>query len=375
MEDTRLLTQRDREELCVEQSLPIEVHQLPSSALARSHGGLPSPASSSRDSGSGTASKRTPAAGTITHGRLSLDRSAAAPQGHLRADGSSTAPPSTASQCSVEREQMADLNHESTVAVKLNLSDNAIVTTQHAHEPETCLASSAIAPVYWTSVWLLRRTLIALEALFISLVISLEILWSTNRSQHGFRPILSTNHYAWTYGPTAVLVVVLSLWRQVDYHCKLMQPWLELRKGSADALNSMLLDYLSPMHVTSLARAIRHRNAPVAASITGFALIKAVMIFSTGMLILAPVTLTERSPVTLTTSFDGGLIWTSNSIYQYPMDRSGISESLYSGISRSPVNAYVRSLREKDSESPYATSNILGNAVFQSFYGCRSLRP
>lgn len=174
--------------------------------------------------------------------------------------------------------------------------------------------------IYWTSVWLRKRTLLALAALFTSLAASLIAVWLANRSQHGFRPVLSKNHYAWTYGPTAVLVVVLTLWRQVDYHCKLMQPWQELRHGPADAERSMLLDYLSPLNITSFFRAVRHRHVSVAASIAGFAILKLVIVFSTGLLTLTPVSVTGPQAVRLTFSFDAQRIWDTIPLANSPPD-------------------------------------------------------
>lgn len=123
---------------------------------------------------------------------------------------------------------------------------------------------SDISGKHWTPVWLRRCTLIAFAALFAVLAAALVVLWFANKHQNGFSTTLGTNHYAWTYGPTAILVIVLSLWRQVEYHCKLLQPWQELRKGSAEAERSMLLDYLSPLQVTSFVRAVRYRHTLVA---------------------------------------------------------------------------------------------------------------
>lgn len=109
---------------------------------------------------------------------------------------------------------------------------------------------------HWNPIWLRRYALVGFAALFASLAGALVVLWVTNNEQNGYTTVLGTNHYAWTYGPTAMLVVVLSLWRQVEYHCKMLQPWQELHKGSAEAKHSMLLDYLSPLQAMSLVKAI-----------------------------------------------------------------------------------------------------------------------
>lgn len=75
---------------------------------------------------------------------------------------------------------------------------------------------SDISRHYWTPFWLRRYTLIAFATLFALLAAALVILWYASKHQNGFSTTFGTNHYAWTYGPTAILVVVLSLWRQVE---------------------------------------------------------------------------------------------------------------------------------------------------------------
>jgi hypothetical protein len=71
----------------------------------------------------------------------------------------------------------------------------------------------------------------------------------------------------------------------------------------------MLLDYLSPIQITSFIRAVRFRHATVVASIVGFATLKAVILLSTGLLVLNPVHIIEPHPVTLTTVFDTAGFW------------------------------------------------------------------
>ena len=151
---------------------------------------------------------------------------------------------------------------------------------------------------YWTSIWLRKPTLLALIALFTALVASLIVLLVVEQDDDGIRPTLSSNHYVWTYGPTAVLVIVLSLWRQVDYYCKLMQPWQEMSKSPKDADNSLLLDYISPPLLTSWVQAVQRRHIPVAASVAGFAIMKLIILFSTGLLVLTPTTVTGLQNIT-----------------------------------------------------------------------------
>ena len=70
--------------------------------------------------------------------------------------------------------------------------------------------------IYWTPMWLRRRSLFAFAALFVCLAVSLIVLWAVDNASGGFPLVLSTYHYVWTYSPTAILVCVIALWRQVD---------------------------------------------------------------------------------------------------------------------------------------------------------------
>ncbi|GAB7363958.1 hypothetical protein MBLNU230_g4520t1 [Neophaeotheca triangularis] len=218
-------------------------------------------------------------------------------------------------------------------------------------------------PKYWNPFWLRKCTLLALAALFASFAAALIVLWQMNESLNGFRLTVSTNHYARTYGPTAVLTVVLSFWRQVDYHCKMLQPWHNLRRGPTDADRSLLLDYLSPIHLTSLYRAARYKNGPVVATILGFLILKVVNLFSTGLLDLAPVSVFEPYPVTFTTKFDPNSIWDTAGHAEVRVSSNSNPRAAYDNISSSPVHAYVNSLEE----NTVATAGIKEKIAFQSF--------
>ncbi|KAM0706042.1 hypothetical protein Q7P35_007402 [Cladosporium inversicolor] len=227
------------------------------------------------------------------------------------------------------------------------------------------LAHTNIACANWKPFWLRRYTLLALAALFASLAAGLIILWHANQAQNGFRTALTTNHYAWTYGPTAILTIILSLWRQVDYHCKLMQPWNELSKGSSDADRSLLLDYLSPIHTTSLFRAIRYRHIPVLASILCFVVLKIVILLSTGLLVLAPVSIDEARNVTLVTAFDTQSFRSQvPDIADVPFITSA-PVNAFSDMFTLPVHAYIKSLQGGGN----GTVGMMDNIVFQSIDG------
>jgi Protein of unknown function (DUF3433) len=200
-------------------------------------------------------------------------------------------------------------------------------------------------------------------ALFAAFDASLIALWWSNEAQNGFRPTLTSNYYAWTYGPTAVLVVVLGLWRQVDYQCKILQPWQEMRRGATSAAHSVLLDYISPLNITSFTRAVRYRHIPVAASIAGFATLKLIILFSTGLLVLTPTSVSDAVPATTTTKFDGSSFWDTIPDYVNTIIEASQKIPSYRNVSASPVHTYLGILDGEVSD-PRGT---LDGKVFQSF--------
>ena len=124
--------------------------------------------------------------------------------------------------------------------------------------------------------------------LFLMLVAALIILWRFTRLDHGIKTDITNNHYAWTYGPTALLVVISVAWGQVDYHCRLLAPWAHLQSGPTSARQSLLLDYVSPaLPKTLLAATIYHDWAVLASGLAAL-LLKIVIVFSTGLLVLTP---------------------------------------------------------------------------------------
>lgn len=143
----------------------------------------------------------------------------------------------------------------------------------------------------WNSTWLHSMVLIGFAIVFAVMFITLIILYHFSETHHGLETQASRNHYSWTYGPTAckhvqlmssllpltsyiVLVIIISLWRQVDYRCKALAPWQEMRRGPASAKNSLLLDYVSPMFPISLFASIRNGHWAVIGSSLGFILLK-----------------------------------------------------------------------------------------------------
>ncbi|KAK5046846.1 hypothetical protein LTR84_007200 [Exophiala bonariae] len=230
---------------------------------------------------------------------------------------------------------------------------------------------SASSRLLWQSLWLRKRTLLAFLLLFTVLCISLLILWQYDNQHDGIRLTVSTNHYAWTYGPAAILVVVVSLWRQVDYQCKANQPWLELSKGPSIASKSILLDYISPLQITSFSRAVQSSHYAVAASVLGFAILKLVLAASTTLLVASSTPVSNDFDVQIATRFTGEEFWQTipdqvdGTTTAKGFIGNQITESAYKNISSDPVYSYWGVIRGELTD-PLGTKDGIAFQVFNS---------
>ncbi|KAK3374276.1 hypothetical protein B0T24DRAFT_720802 [Lasiosphaeria ovina] len=144
----------------------------------------------------------------------------------------------------------------------------------------------------WNPVWLHRATLLAFAAVFSGLALATGLLYHFSLANHGLSQQNAAYNYSWKYGPTAVLVLLCSLWRLVDLAVKSLMPWHELRQGPADARRTVLLDYLSPIMPGSLWMAFRNRHWPVLVTTGGYILMMLIIIFSSGLLVVEPTEIT-----------------------------------------------------------------------------------
>ncbi|KAI8717744.1 hypothetical protein NCS52_00851300 [Fusarium sp. LHS14.1] len=147
----------------------------------------------------------------------------------------------------------------------------------------------------WTPMWLSKTVLFLFALVFVCMTLATGLLYHFSQENNGISTQKEANHYGWKYGPTALLVVVGALWKQVDHHNKMLVPWKELQQGPSPADKSLLLDYVSPMVPTALWQAIKNRHWAVALSITGHLLILGTTVFSTGLLILESTEVTKTS--------------------------------------------------------------------------------
>ncbi|KAF2116203.1 hypothetical protein BDV96DRAFT_45290 [Lophiotrema nucula] len=198
---------------------------------------------------------------------------------------------------------------------------------------------------FWQPVWLTKPVLILLALLFTLIGASLLALWRVIKKENGVSLTLTENHYAWTYGPTAILVLLIGLWRQVDYYTKLLQPWKNLQgKTPVSASRSLLLDYVLRFQGLALLEAVRFRESPVVITVLGVIFLKLLVIFSTGLLVRSQTTFTKSGiPARQSLKFDAQPWIDSEGFGRYDPDPSapqGDQLTTYDTNTTQPVYLY-----------------------------------
>ena len=199
-------------------------------------------------------------------------------------------------------------------------------------------------PTTWHPIWLSKTVLFAFLALFLLLGLSLILINHFVTRYRGLPLSLTDNHYAWTYGPTVILVLVVGLWRRVNYCCMVNQPWHELSNGPQTAAKTVLLDYLWPLQINSFIAAVKNRHFAVVATILNFAILKAIIVISTTLFRLDTSVFSEEVQVSWGTKFGASQFWEVTP----PVEGLGtrLGGHTYHNISSDPVWTYSNLRKE-----------------------------
>ncbi|KAK6337605.1 hypothetical protein TWF730_003000 [Orbilia blumenaviensis] len=143
----------------------------------------------------------------------------------------------------------------------------------------------------WMPLILRPWSLFVFLLVFIGIFITLIGLYVQSKREQGLSNERESRHYLWTYGPTAVFIVLAAFWRHLDYQVKLLMPYVELAEGPKNAKLTVMLDYISPFQPVAFWYACKNRHWLVIISATAFATLKIAIIFATGLFILQGIAL------------------------------------------------------------------------------------
>lgn len=86
-----------------------------------------------------------------------------------------------------------------------------------------------------------------------------------------------------------MLTIVGAFWSQVEYRVKQVKPWQILKQGPANADESVLLDYVSPWNILAIFKSLKAGHHIVTITILNTLLLRLLIVFSTGLLLLQDV--------------------------------------------------------------------------------------
>ena len=171
--------------------------------------------------------------------------------------------------------------------------------------PTPIVEQKAVRPPFW----LTKPALILFSLIFVACAASLIALDRVMEAQDGLPLTITSNEYSWTYGPTAILVIILSFWRRIDYYYKSIQPWKELQSGPTPASRSVLLDYVSPFQLQTMYKGFKMRHYHVTASILTFFILKGIILISTTLFVVQTATHLEPLDIIYRDVFNASSAW------------------------------------------------------------------
>ncbi|KAJ5995103.1 hypothetical protein N7481_002080 [Penicillium waksmanii] len=135
----------------------------------------------------------------------------------------------------------------------------------------------------WRPSYLRKRVLILFILTFAAIIAALEVIYQSSEARNGIAISTQDRHYFWTYGPTAILTIITTLWSRVEFQTKQSAPWQALHDSPQPADKSVLLDYISDMQPVVIWKALKNKHFAVASATSCSLLLQLLIIFSTSL--------------------------------------------------------------------------------------------
>ncbi|KAK8133558.1 hypothetical protein PG984_005570 [Apiospora sp. TS-2023a] len=157
--------------------------------------------------------------------------------------------------------------------------------------------------LHWQAFYLRRTVLLCFLVVFLCISIAIEALYLVSKKKNGIATSNSHKSYLWTYGPTAFLTILAAVWGRVEYQSKLIVPWLCLSQPDTPVSRTLLRDYVSQFSLFALFTSLRHCDFLVSITVTVSFAIKAIIVISTGLIILTSVDIEASYPMVIQDEF------------------------------------------------------------------------
>ncbi|KAJ9608752.1 hypothetical protein H2200_006523 [Cladophialophora chaetospira] len=135
----------------------------------------------------------------------------------------------------------------------------------------------------WRPKSLRETTFSAFAFVHVACIATLAGLFDYSRSHQGLLTVDTDLHYVWTYAPPLFFTVVGACWSRVAYRIHQMQPWRIIAERQKFPQEALLVEYVTPIALVSLFKAIRARHLLVVTVILASIALQLVTILSTGL--------------------------------------------------------------------------------------------
>lgn len=176
-----------------------------------------------------------------------------------------------------------------------NLDDDTPVPS-----PNKIISPGQDPSLLWRPSYLRGTVLASFIFIFGLLIIAVELLLFYADQNDGIATAFTSQHYLWTYGPTAILTLMAAIWNRVSYQCKLIAPWVRLSQqqsngAQAKSSQTLLLDYVSGFEPWVIFKSLANGDLVVLLSSMVSLLIKILIVVSTGLITLSLIEVTHNS--------------------------------------------------------------------------------
>lgn len=124
----------------------------------------------------------------------------------------------------------------------------------------------------------------------------------------------------------AVLTLFVALWGQLEHRAKHLMPWLAMMNGPVEAREGILLDYITPLTISSLYHSAKRKHFLVTLAILGGLTLRFLVIVSTGLLSVVQQTMVREVNVTTIDRFNLTKEWDRGSPLDPGLTIWGITE-------------------------------------------------
>jgi hypothetical protein len=204
----------------------------------------------------------------------------------------------------------------------------------------------------WQPVYLKKYRLVVFPLLFLSFIVTIQVLVRVSEVNNGLVTPSTKLHYLWTFGPMTTLTLAAALWARVEFQVKSVAPWAHMMDGQSGD-KTLLLDYLAMLQPMAIVKAVKSRDWAVASASSCSLILRITIIFSTALIALAPTEVHDTVvPVPIHSSFLDSMAELEN------LATNVGSLPRYSSMSTTSILFFPKQLPNPRTEPPFPPKTV-----------------